>query len=564
MKKIKGLKWRMAVMAAATLCAGSAEAYSFEADDGAIQGTFNSTVAAGIGIRAQNAPCNTIIGSDNSGATPGGGTPTGTSASGCLDALSGYNDQGNLNYNKGHAFTEYLKGTHELLLKFPDDYKFMMRVNWIKDFAATKVSGAVSGDGGQGLTSDSSNQLASKARLLDLWVSKEFELNDERARFRIGNQVINWGESMFLPGGINQTNAVDLMRLAQPGTQLKEAMLPAPIASFATGLGNGFNIEAYVQSHWNGNYFPPVGSYWSTSTIGSGASTFANATPNVAIPTANTPRNSGQFGVAMHYKPENVQADMGFYVMHYHDKSPVAITPNGGATQFTYLQDRLMLGTSVNFQLGDWAIGSELSYRPKDAVSLNPLAVGCPNNKCYVEEQKYQLAITGLLTMAPSEYLIAKWLGASSATLMAEAVMVHYPHLKSSYNGAPVAAGSWLWGALTANDTFYTSSTTPSQGTNTSWGYNTDFNWTYDGTLIPGWQVTPEVYYFQAIRGRTPNSSALFMQGAKSANFTVTFSQNPTKWVFGVNYSMFWGGDQILDQPLRGRNFVGAYVARNF
>jgi hypothetical protein len=561
---MNNIKWRLIAMATATLCARTAGAYSFDAGDGAIQGTLNSTVAVGIGIRTANAPCNTIVGSDVSGSTPGGGTPTGTSASGCLDALAGYNDQGNLNYNKGHAFTEYLKGTHELLLKFPNDYKFMARVNWIKDFAATSVSGAVSGYGGQGLTSDSHDQLASKVRLLDLWVSKEFEINDQRARLRIGNQVINWGESMFLAGGINQTNAVDLMRLSQPGTQLKEAMLPAPMASFATGLGHGLNMEAYVQTHWNRNYFPPVGSYWSTSTIGNGASSFANGTPNVAMPTGNTPRNGGQYGVALHYKPESIQADMGFYAMRYHDKSPVAVTPNGGATQFTYLQDRLMLGTSINFPLGDWAIGSELSYRPRDAVSLNPLAVGCPDNKCYAETKKFQLAVTGMLTMSPTDYTVARWLGASSATLMAEAVMVHYPELKSSYNGAPLAAGSWLWGALTSTDSFFANGSVPSQGTNTSWGYNLDFNWTYDGTLIPGWQVTPEVYYFQAVRGRTPNSAALFMQGAKSANFTVTFTQNPAKWLFGVNYAMFWGGDQALDQPLRGRNFVGAYVARNF
>jgi hypothetical protein len=57
---------------------------------------------------------------------------------------------------------------------------------------------------------------------------------------------------------------------------------------------------------------------------------------------------------------------------------------------------------------------------------------------------------------------------------------------------------------------------------------------------------------------------ALFMEGAKSANFIVTFTRNPATWVVGVNYAKFWGGSNVLDQPLRDRDFFGAYVTRNF
>jgi hypothetical protein len=140
---------------------------------------------------------------------------------------------------------------------------------------------------------------------------------------------------------------------------------------------------------------------------------------------------------------------------------------------------------------------------------------------------------------------------------------VSYPNLKTTYQGVPPAPGLWGWGFLNANDPSFG---TPQQGvgTSTSWGYNFDFSWTYDGKLIPGWQVTPEIYFFQAVKGRTPNAMALFMQGAKSANFIVTFVKNPATWQFAVNYAAFWGGSSVLDQPLRGRNFVGAYVTRNF
>ncbi|MBT0961619.1 DUF1302 domain-containing protein [Denitromonas iodatirespirans] len=571
MNKHRAIQSALAV-AAATAASG-VWAVGFTLSDGAIRGNFDSTITAGVGVRTRAPGCDTYVGTDTLAFTPGGGTPSGTSP-GCLDALSGYNDQGNLNYKKGEAFTQYLKGTHELFLRFPERIKFLARVNWVKDFAATDTSGYVSGYGGQSLTSDAKEELNFKARLLDLWVSKEFDINERLARLRVGNQVISWGESLFLPGGVNQTNAVDLMRLSQPGTQLKEAFLPAPIASLAAGLGHGVNVEAYVQHGWERNYFPPVGSYWSTSTIGKGADQFANGTPGVAMPTRDTPRNGGQYGVSVHYEPEDTQLNLGFYFINYHDKAPVAVIENG-FPEFTYLEDRKVFGVSANFPLGNWAIGTELSYRPKDAVPLNSSAnfFTCPDNKCYIEEEKYQFHLTGLLQLSPGDHgAILDFLGADSGLLLAEAAVVKYPNLPKNYvTGAgswPIASGAWFWGALTANDSFFTpapfAGSVPSEGTRTSWGYNVDFSWTYDGSLIPGWQVTPEIFFFHAVKGRTPNASALFMEGAKAANFVVTFTKNPASWVVGVNYAKFWGGENVFDQPLRDRDFVGAYVSRNF
>ena len=91
-----------------------------------------------------------------------------------------------------------------------------------------------------------------------------------------------------------------------------------------------------------------------------------------------------------------------------------------------------------------------------------------------------------------------------------------------------------------------------------------DFCWVYDGSVIPGWQVIPEIYYFQAISGYTPNLSGLFMKGAKSVNLTVSFIRNPATWQFAINYAKFWGGSSVFDQPLRDRSFFGAVLSRNF
>lgn len=568
------MKMHQFAIAAALLCAATAQAIEIKGET--VNGSFDSTVSAGVGIRAGSPSCSAVIGSFGGSATPlqasGAGAPAG-----CADVLSSYNDQGNLNYAKHDRFTTYLKGTHELLLNFPDDVKFMGRVSWLRDFSATHATGIASGAGGPAPFGDDAREdLREKVRLLDLWVSKSFTVGDERVRVRVGNQVVNWGESLFLPGGMNQTNAVDLMRLAQPGTQLKEAVLPAPMINVASGLGHGLSLEAYVQQGWNGNYFPPVGSYWSTATVGKSSADYG-------VPVNANPRNSGQYGAALRYQPEGTALNLGFYAINYHDKSPVVVTSATSASGFAYryLEDRKLLGVSANFPAGNWAIGAELSYRPRDAVALNGSAPGLGENSltpsvgvraclangdCYVEQKKYQAHLTGLLSLTPGDHgAFLDLLGASTGTLLAEAVLIRYPDMQRAYSGVPVAAGGWGWGYDTTANADRTGAGVPAAvGTRTSYGYNFDFSWVYDGTVIPGWQVVPEVYFFQAVKGRTPNMMATFMQGAKSANFTIGFIQNPAKWQVAINYARFWGGSSIFDQPLRDRSFVGATVSRNF
>ncbi|MEO8296960.1 MAG: DUF1302 domain-containing protein [Burkholderiales bacterium] len=538
-------------IAVAAACCGSAHAFTFKTES--VSGNFDSTVSVGTGIRMKDASCGLVL----TGAT-GSGAPAG-----CLAPTSALGDQGDLNYAKGDRFTTYLKGSHELLLKMPSDFTFLGRVNWVRDFSSTQTSGYTSAvDPGapavtQGLSDDARKDLRFKARLLDFWVSKSFEVGEQRARVRVGNQVISWGESLFLPGGINSTNAVDVMRLSQPGTQLKEAVLPAPMVSLASGLGPGLNFEAYVQTHWNASYFPPTGSYWSNvNGLGKGDSAYGLTTVEA--------RNRGQWGASLRYQPQGTQLNLGLYAMNYHDKGPNFSTniKNTGAVGWTYAEDRKLFGVSANFPVGDWAIGTELSYRPKDAVALNGNASGCSsqNGNCWVDEKRYQWHLTALYSATPGNAKgLLDLLGADTATLLAESVVIAYPKMKQTYGGDPISAGGWGWGQETNP-----AGTAVPTGTRTSAGFNFDFSWVYDGTLIKGWQVVPEIYYFQALSGRTPNVAGNFMKGAKSANFVISFIQNPASWQASINYAIFRGGKSSFDQPYRDRDFIGLNLSRNF
>ena len=598
----------IAVLGAAT---SSAYGYDFTMGDGAVQGSWVTNLTAGAGIRAKSPSCS-LTGDPN--------------AYGCGAAANtnqwGYGDNGNLNYRKGQPFSTYVSATSELLLKMPSEgLKFMVRGTGMYDFLAGNTARTP-------LSSTASAQVVYNAQLLDLWTQKDFTVGGRNAHVRLGNQVINWGESMFAQSGINATNSLDTQKLLIPGAQLKQALLPAPMLSVAADLSHGFSTEAYYQFQWNGNRYPPVGSYWSLANVfGRGAEPFTINTNNlnVAGPSAGTiagltgldKGNSGvldgiknglvngtyagpplndigipvstqlpakyrpQFGVKFNFSPRSFDANFAFYYLNYTDKSPVLSTLANGTAQWSYLGNRQLFGASANFGIGPWAIGTELSYRPRDAVALSscfgaggPLDLntnGVPGTDCqqWVDKKKFQLDVNGLLALTRSEYPFLKLLGANSANLTWELTWIYYPGLGSSVtrniNGQSVtqvpATGYFPW---LNNNSGLGYPITAGQGTSSSVGATIDFNWTYDGTLIHGWQVTPGVTFTTGLYGYTPTFAANYMQGAKSVNVYVLFNQNPPRWQAGINFAAYFGGHQTVGQPYADRNFVGVFVTRNF
>ena len=119
----------------------------------------------------------------------------------------------------------------------PDQWKAMVRGSALYDEMATHTEDTPITDGAR-------RRVAPNFLLLDLWVSKAWTAGGQSGHIRVGNQVLNWGESYFAVGGINASNSFDLQKLLTPGVQLKEAVLPAPMLSIAQGLGSGFDLEA--------------------------------------------------------------------------------------------------------------------------------------------------------------------------------------------------------------------------------------------------------------------------------------------------------------------------------
>jgi len=586
------------------LCTGTAHAFQFQASD-SIRGSLDMQLTLGAGMRMEKQDA-ALIGDTR--VNPNANT-----------FQSSNGDDGDLNYNRYDLFTTYLKFTPELLLKFPDNYKFMARGTGLYDFKATDTRRT-------DLEKDAERAIARDVTLLDLWVSKDLNVGSQRARIRVGNQVISWGESLFGIGGIDSAMALDFQKFSIPGTQIKEAVLPAPMISVASGLGHGVNVEVFYQFYWNRNKVPPVGTYFSVGDIygkGFGPATIDSNQFNfggfdaaqisgardlgtlhrtqqdlingvyfddgvfnsIGVPFAgeNTPKNSGQYGIAMHYKPEGLSLDVGLYFMNYHDKMPVLELLGDGRLRWDFLENRKMYGISTNFPLGNWAIGWELSYRPKDAVSLTfPYGVGGRldsltngiagvTTPLWIDKEKYQMHLTGLLSLTPGDHgWFLDILRADTATFAGELVFTHYSgvspgaRFNRTFDNTPVtqavAAGYGFWKDESTLGTLGYP-IIAGFGDANSMGVTADFNWAYDNKIIRGWQVIPGVTYFQAIKGNTPTFTANYLQGAKSANIYVMFNQNtPALWQGRVNYTAYWGNNQLLAD----RDFVGAYITRNF
>jgi hypothetical protein len=194
-----------------------------------------------------------------------------------------------------------------------------------------------------------------------------------------------------------------------------------------------------------------------------------------------------------------------------------------------------------------------------------------PNYPLWIDKKKYQMHLTGLLSLTPGDHgWFLDLLNADTATFAGEVVFTYYSGVSpgARYNRtfdniavtqAP-AAGYGFW----KDDSTIATLGYPiivGFGDATSMGVTADFNWAYDNKIIKGWQVIPGITYFQAIKGNTPTFTANYLQGAKSANFYVLFNQNaPTRWQGRVNYTAYWGNNQLLAD----RDFVGAYITRNF
>ncbi|MBK7023737.1 MAG: DUF1302 domain-containing protein [Sulfuritalea sp.] len=586
--KIKPLA--LAIAALGATFATPAAAFKFEMENG-ITGSFDSTISFGMQTRMQSTD-KSIIGRDNGGTVATvselGVKSNGPGAGGSANPDFNYlqTDDGNLNYKKHDIVSAVIKGTHELFLTQKGNWSALGRFTWSTDLRADNTRRTP-------LHDDAEDAMEKNISLLDFWVAKEFRLGDNSAKIKVGNQVINWGEDIFIIGGINAVNALDLRKIHIPGVQLKEVFIPAPMISFTSGLGNGFSTEAYYQFRWNSFKFDPAGTYWSAADfLGKGGKrgafipssvlalppgtvgdfdpkagrtmAFLNAAGTVLPVERDEPDDlhSGQYGINFRYKPAEGDTEFAAYYIRYHDKIPFVgfrynpATPNiiGTSAVEQYQEDRSLYGISMNTKLGDWAIGAELSYRPRDSVAIDPTVplagpytfFGDPRfgtgtsflKDGFKDEKKYQAHLTGFYLMPQS---ITAPLGAAEGFFLGEMAVTRYPDLDLS------GAVPYLLNNYTLPD-------------KTSWGYVAEFGLTYANIFQSGWTMSPILDFYHDVQGTSPTALP-FVEGRKAVALNLNFDYH-NEWKAGIGYVTYWGGGNM--NMLRDRDVVTMSVSRTF
>jgi len=108
--------------------------------------------------------------------------------------------------------------------------------------------------------------------LLDYSIARTFTVGDRDVAVKIGNQVLNWGESSLLAlNSLNTVNPPDARRLNTPGLDLKEAFKPIGMITVGTEIIESLSAEVFYAYDWASIEVDPVGTYFSQSdTLGAG------------------------------------------------------------------------------------------------------------------------------------------------------------------------------------------------------------------------------------------------------------------------------------------------------
>jgi hypothetical protein len=433
--KLRGLLSRAPLataIAVGLLAAPAAQAFEFQ--KGGLTGSLDTTVSYGISVRTedadedligkahfdpaicfQNVPLGAIPpgpGRCSSNAVPGSAYQVGAPG-----RFSVNRDDGDLKYDD--TFSNAIKITSELSLKW-GNWGAFTRASYFYDFENADRDD---------LTEIAKDKVGSDFRLLDAFIYHDFTIGEHKGNWRLGRQVVSWGESTFIQNGINVINPVDVSKLRVAGSELKEAFLPVDMIWGSFSFTENLSMEAMYMFEFEEVEVDPSGTYFSSNDFASPGGTYvmlgfgtspqpvndptlygqvcqnplgsgfaaadtglppslqayacANSVPR--LPNRNA-RDDGQYGVALRYFADWLHdTDFGFYYLNYHSRLPLLSgrtvstaaltgTPPGLTAGFyvEYPEDIQMYGMSWNTNLpGGVAWQGEISYRPNMPLQVD-------------------------------------------------------------------------------------------------------------------------------------------------------------------------------------------------
>ncbi|CRL96589.1 MULTISPECIES: DUF1302 domain-containing protein [Pseudomonas] len=608
-------KLPLAVSLASTL-AGPAFGVSFNI--GEIEGSFDSSLSVGASWSTAK-PNQDLIGVNNGG-----------------NGLSQTSDDGHLNFKRGETFSKIFKGIHDLELKYGDTGVFVRGKYWydfelqdesreFKDISNSNRKEGAKSSGGQ---------------ILDAFVYHNYSIADQPGSVRLGKQVVSWGESTFIGGGINSINPIDVSAFRRPGAEVKEGLIPVNMFYVSQTLTDNLSAEAFYQLEWDQTVTDNCGTFFSQPDVISDGcdnnlrvlNKRSRISP-LAYPTLNTlgvdvneegvlvrrgpdrdARDSGQFGVAMHYNFEPLDTEFGAYFMNYHSRAPIfsaqgapasaynrplgglaALRPvivAGSSNYFVeYPEDIRLYGLSFSTTLPTGTAWSgELSYRPNAPVQLSTTDIlyagvtpitgfgnasvlkGSPGQDLHGYNRKEVTQFQTTFT-----HFFDQVMGASRLTTVGEIGVTHVGGLESKsearYGRDPVFGPGTLPGGFcnTLNNStavgaglgnangLNTNCNNDGFTTATSWGYRARAIWEYPD-VFAGVNLKPNVAWSHDVKGYSPGPGANFEEGRKAVSLGLDAEYQNT-YTASLNYTNFFGGDF---STVNDRDFVALSFGANF
>ena len=261
-------------VAVALLAAPAVQAFEF--GSGEFTGNLDTTVSLGYSWRTEDqdpnligkANFNPLIGGANQGiAAPftGLGTFPGSAVQqNARGRFSINRDDGNLLYDQGDAISQAFKSTSELDLKYKNFGAFM-RASYFYDMENANRSD---------LSAAAKEKVGKDFRLLDAFIYGSFDIGERKLNARVGRQVISWGESTFIQGGINVINPIDVSKLRVAGAELKEAFLPVDALWASFGITDNLSVEGFYLTEFEQTEADPAGTYFSQNDLGTNGGTY--------------------------------------------------------------------------------------------------------------------------------------------------------------------------------------------------------------------------------------------------------------------------------------------------
>ncbi|NRP09418.1 MULTISPECIES: DUF1302 domain-containing protein [unclassified Marinobacterium] len=327
------------------------QAQAVEFNLGEIEGRFDSQISVGASWRAKDASSGLV-----------------SRGNGGISAGSGSYDDGNQNFKQGETFSQIVKGVHDLELSYENMGVFTRAKYWYDAEleSGSRAHGHSANNYTPGAELDDSgfNDYAkfSGFELLDAYWYGGFDLGEKPLDVRIGRQVVNWGESTFIQGGLNTINPFDVNAFRRAGAEVKEGLLPVNMAFASLGVTDNLSVEGFYQIKWEPTAVDGCGTYFSNNDFGAEGcdgirvqttdptlsallginvsdQTYFNSLSGSAPwvlagidPVVNRHEDGrreadddGQFGLSLRYFAEDLNAtEFGFYLAKYHSRFPIS------------------------------------------------------------------------------------------------------------------------------------------------------------------------------------------------------------------------------------------------